>query len=354
MIKILISLALVAPVHAFAQAKTWRLAVISDMNGSYGSKTYSASLDAAIAHIKAQGADAVLSTGDIVAGQKTGLDYSGMWRAFHSHVSTPLGDSQIPLLPSAGNHDAATGSKFQRERDEYKKTWNALPITRFNGARAADTQVQFLPGVAQNYPLNYAVTMGPAIFIALDATAPGTLINSQLAWLEDVLSRSSAFTVKIVFGHMPLYPYAFQRAHEHLAQGTVASGFYRRFEEVLENNQVDLFLSGHHHVFYPGKRNGSVRYVSVPLLGSGSRYLLNAEGTQGSRAPQGFLYLDFNAAGEIEMRALRSPSMTEIALSEMPASITIPRKSSSDCSGCGSFPSQFFLNSSQRSVYYRW
>ncbi len=348
------ALALMAPAFALAQAKSFRLAVVSDMNGSYGSKSYEPALDAAIADIRAHGADAVLSTGDMVAGQKTGLDYAGMWRAFHSHVSGPLGQSSIPLLPSPGNHDAATGSKFKRERDEYKKTFGSYPISRFNGGRDPDERIQFLAGVDQNFPFHYAVTMGPALIVALDATLPGTLIDGQLEWLRAVLERSGPYSVKIVFGHMPIYPYAFQRAHEHLAHGTASSGFYSKLEGLLETHQVDLFLSGHHHVFYPGKRAGSVRYVSVPLLGSGARHLLNKEGDKSTRASQGFLYIDFNSAGEIEMRALRSPQLTEIPLSSMPGSISIPSRDSTDCTGCSTFPSAFFLNSSQRTVYRRW
>jgi 3',5'-cyclic AMP phosphodiesterase CpdA len=350
--KIIIFLALCAP--ALASAKAWRIAVISDMNGSYGSKTYEPALDAAIADIRAKGVDAVLSTGDMVAGQKSGLDYRGMWKAFLSHTSTPLASSSVPLLPSPGNHDASASAGFKRERDEYAAAWNALPVTRFNSGRDPSEQIQFLSGVKQNYPFYYAVTMGPALFIGLDATLPGQLPAAQFAWLKDVLERSAAFKVKIVFGHVPLFPFAFQRAHEHLAQGTLSNGFYKKFEDLLEEHEVDLFLSGHHHVFYPGQRHGHVRYVSVPLLGTGARNLLNKGGDKSVRAPQAFLYLDFDDTGAIEMRAIRSPQLTEIALDTLPKSISIPAKSTSDCVGCSSFPSAFFLNSSQRTVYDRW
>lgn len=353
--KNLILLALVAPLAAFAQtSKTWRLAIISDMNGSYGSKSYNRAVDAAIVDIRARRVDAVLSTGDMVAGQKAGLDYRGMWRAFHAHVTDPLGVSQIPLLPSPGNHDASAGSSFRRERDEYQRTWSAYAVTRFNSARDPSTQVQFLPGVAQNYPYYYAMTLGPALLISLDATTPGHLATVQYEWLKSVLASSGPYSVKIIFGHMPLYPYAFQRVQDALSQGTSTNGFYRDFENLLEAHQVDLFLSGHHHVFYPGHRNGHVRYVSVPLLGSGARYLLNKEGRKTERSPQAFLYLEFNAQGEIEMSALRSPALTPIPLSALPETISVPTRSSSDCKNCSSYPSSFFLNSSQRTLYQRW
>lgn len=343
------------PGWAFAQPlKSWRLAVISDMNESYGSKTYQPALDVAIADIRASGVDLVLSTGDMVAGQKTGLDYSGMWRAFHSHVTNPLSDSAIPFLPSPGNHDAAIGTKFQQERDHYERTFLTFPIERFNGARAADEQIHFVPGVAQNYPFFYAVKMGPAVFIALDATLPGRLVDGQFEWLQSVLQASASSSVKVVFGHFPLYPFAFQRAHEHLAHGSLTTKFYKRMEDLLETHRVDLYLSGHHHAYYPGRRRGHVRYVSVPLLGTGARALLNSAGDHSVRSSQGFLYVDFNSAGQLSLRSIRSPELTEVSLRDVPSSVSIPRNSSSTCTACSSFPTEFFLNSDQRTVYLRW
>jgi len=322
------------------------------MNQDYGSKQYTPALKAAIENIRHSGANLVLSTGDMVAGQKRGLDYTGMWNAFHNVVSRPLGSSGIPLLPSPGNHDGSAETNFANERNHYRATWNEFPLSRFNADRAPEDQVAFLPGVVQNWPLNYAVTMGPALFIALDATVGSTLVNNQLAWLESVLQKSGPYTVKMIFGHFPLFPFTFDRASNYLGEGnpTLAN----RLETMLEQYQVDFFLSGHHHAYYPGRRMGSVRYVSVPLLGTGARYLLTADRTERSRSPQAFLYFEFDAAGNIGMHAIKSPSMTEIVSESLPPAISIPRKDASDCKRCGTFPAAYFIDSSHRILYQRF
>lgn len=334
-------------------SQTWKIGIISDMNGSYGSTSYSSAVDKAIEYLRQNKVDAVLSTGDMVAGQKSGLDYQAMWNAFHSHATEPLKDAKIPLLPSPGNHDASAGSSFRRERELYVENWNRYPFTAFNPERPSGYQLKLVEGVQHNYPLNYAVRMGPAVFIALDATLTGPLINNQIDWLEEVLRRSTDAKIKIVFGHIPLYPFALNRAHEYLARGTTGNGFYRRMETLLEQYQVQFFFSGHHHVYYPGHRNSVVNYVSVPLLGSGARYLLTADRSVNSRSPQAFLVLEWNSKGEASFQALKASSYDPIPSSDVPSAISVPSRSSSDCSGCGSFPSVFFLNSGQRTLYLR-
>ncbi len=346
-----LSLLLEASAHA-QLLKSYRVAVVSDMNESYGSTSYQPALDVAIAHIRESGADLVLSTGDMVAGQKSGLNYARMWSAFHNHVTLPLNDSGVPFLPSPGNHDAATG--FQVERAEYERTWKRFPLERFNVMRPADEQVHFLPGVAQSYPFFYAVTMGPALFIALDSTVPARLINNQFAWLKEVLAQGQGYPVKIIFGHFPLYPFAFQRAHEALAQGSLSSGLYKQMEDLLAQYDVDIYLSGHHHVYYPARRNGRTQFVSVPLLGTGARYLLNSQGVKAQRSPQGFLWIDFDTQGSAQVQAVASPSLKLIGNSTLPAAISLPAKESDDCKGCKAYPSAFFLNSVQRILYWRW
>lgn len=323
------------------------------MNQSYGSKTYDRALDVAIEAITESNVDLVLSTGDMVAGQKPGLDYRGMWDAFHSHVSRPLDRARIPMLPSPGNHDAATGATFERERQEYRSTWRQFPIERFNANRQLDREIRFVPGVRQNFPFHYAVTMGPALIIALDSTVPGRLIDDQFEWLKTVLEQSKDHPVKIVFGHFPLYPFAFQRAHESLSQNSESNGLHRQMESLLETHRVDLYLSGHHHVYYPGHRLGHTRYISVPLLGSGARHLLNADEQKVNRAEQAFLSINIDTQGKVNVQAIRSPGLTPIATESLPPSISIPRRDSAECRGCARYPSAFFLNTFERTLYLR-
>ncbi len=331
---------------------SWKIAIISDMNGSYGSTSYSNAVASAIQHITASGVSAVLSTGDMVAGQKSGLDYQKMWNAFHSVVTKPLSSEEIPFLPSPGNHDASAGSNFKNERDFYINNWNTFPIERFNSARPNNAKIEFISGVVQNYPLNYAVKMGPAIFISLDATAVGPQINNQLTWLEDVLSKTASAKIKVVFGHVPLFPFTFNKTTEYLAYGTAKTTYAERFETLLETHKVTYYLSGHAHAFYPGHRNGQVRYISVPLLGSGARKVLTQNG-EGSVSKTSFLYLTFDADGNHNLEALESPSYKAIAFKSLPAAVSVPKTDTADCKQCSTFPQEFFLSPTSRDLFYR-
>jgi hypothetical protein len=113
-------------------------------------------------------------------------------------------------------------------------------------------------------------------------------------------------------------------------------------------------LSGHHHAYFPGQRSGKVKYISVPLLGTGNRYLLTRDRSQKERSPTGFLYIDFDDQGNIDYQALMSPSLQPYDVSKLPEAISIPKASAGDCTGCGSYPSGFFLNTSKRTVYNRF
>lgn len=339
----------VRPSYAAAAAqpaKEWKLAVISDMNQGYGSTEYRASLKAAIRNITSQKTDAVISTGDMVAGQKKGLNYAAMWKSFHRHVTEPLQKAQIPLLPSAGNHDASAGKAFQQERNLYVENFKAFPPDRFKSPR-----LKFIEGIKQNYPLYYAMQMGPALLVALDATATGPLIGGQLEWLEGVLKKSADYKIKIVFGHVPLYPFAFHRAADYLGSGD--AGYAQKLEKLLQDSHVTYYLSGHHHVFYPGKRRGEVHYVSVPLLGTGPRQLLTRDRAYKTIAPEAFLYLYFNEKGEHRLEAWASPELKKLSWGDLPPQISLPAKSAGDCKGCGEFPEELFLNSKLRSVFDR-
>ena len=42
--------------------------------------------------------------GDMVAGQRRGRDYEGMWAGFHAAGSDRLAESSIPFAVSPGNH----------------------------------------------------------------------------------------------------------------------------------------------------------------------------------------------------------------------------------------------------------
>jgi hypothetical protein len=106
-----------ASLDALPAAATLRVAVLSDLNGSYGSTSYESTVSTAVAALIDQfSPDIVLSTGDLVAGQQAGLDYPAMWTAFHAAVTTPLTQAGLVFAPTPGNHDASGYASFSGER----------------------------------------------------------------------------------------------------------------------------------------------------------------------------------------------------------------------------------------------
>lgn len=324
--------------------KIWKFAVISDLNGSYGSKTYSRDVAAAVKFITREPADIdfSISTGDMVAGQKSNLDYAGMWSAFHSNVTRKLTASKIPLYPSPGNHDASIGRAT--ERRHYLNSWNDENVLSIH------PDFNLVKGVEQNYPFSYAFTLGPALFIALDNTSISTFSDSTIVWLEDVLEKKKDLPNKFIYGHVPILPFALGRARDYNARGDLS--FLNHMEDLFERYEVSIFFSGHSHVYYPGKRLGKTQYISVPLLGGGPRRLLTKKRNE-PRSEHGFLTVSYSQSGEIQTNSIASDNYSIIEDQELPSSLDIPSKDYSDCKGCKNFPSSMFLNKSSRTIYYR-
>jgi hypothetical protein len=248
-----------------------RVAVVSDLNGAYGSTTYDATVDRAIDRVIAWDPDLVLSTGDMVAGQRAGLDYRAMWSGFHAAVSDRLAIEGIPFAVTPGNHDGSGYPAFAAERAIFVGEWS--PMRR--------PDLEFVDD--GEFPLHYAFVAGPALFVSLDSTTVGPLPSDEMRWLEGVLEAHEA-PITIVYGHVPLYPFAVGRETEVIGDAAL--------EALLVDHGVDLFVSGHHHAYYPGRR-GALRLVSTACVGSGPRALL------GEDAPRGrsVLYLEIASSG---------------------------------------------------------
>jgi predicted phosphodiesterase len=278
-------LTLLLPLLAGAQGAP-RVAVISDLNGTYGSTDYAATVDAAVDRILALRPDLVISTGDMVAGQRrphlerTAVER--MWRAFHDRVSERLAEAGVPLAVTPGNHDGSAYPGFALERAIYAEQWTPR--------RPA---VRFLDGDA--YPYHYAFAVGDVLFVALDATRVGKLPATQMAWLRRVLARHGQdFRRRVLFSHLPLWPFAHGREREHIGDPVL--------QALLEEARVDLYLSGHHHAFYPGSKGG-VAFVSQACLGAGPRRLLGAP----ARSDRALTLIDFSH-GPPRITAYRAPA----------------------------------------------
>ena len=118
------------------------------------------------------------------------------------------------------------------------------------------------------YPLRYAFIHGPALFVSLDDTKVGALSRQQMTWLDDVLSSHSQQPVKFVYGHLPIVPFAQGREDEIIGD--------LELEALLKRHSVTAFISGHHHSFYPGRRD-TLRHYSMACLGSSPRRLIGED-----------------------------------------------------------------------------
>ena len=280
------------------QPRSFRIAVISDLNSAYGSLTYQPSVHAATrALVDRIQPDLVLITGDMVAGQKPHLDYAGMWRSFHTVVTEPLQSAGIIVAPTPGNHDASPARIFAEERSEYQAQWTA---------EARLPRVTFLDG--SHYPFYYSFEYGGVFFASIDAARVGPLSEQQRSWLDRELSRTTA-TIKIVFGHLPVYPFAVQRERETLNDRALA--------DLLRRHAVSAYLSGHHHAYYPGAVDG-IRHVAMPCLGSGSRRLIGGSGA----SPTAFVVIDIEDGQLESLEALRAPEFQRpVARASLPPRI---------------------------------
>lgn len=225
-----------------------RIVVFGDFNGSYGSTIYPAPVARAIEAIATVWKpDLLLSPGDVVAGQNDSLPdaaFAAMWAAFDERIALPLRAAGIPYAVAMGNHDAsslggATGVyRFARERRAARAYW---------GRPMYERNLDYVD--RDRHPFDYAFRAGEAFVAMIDASS-ATVSQEQRRWLEAVL-RSPAATsarLRLVVGHLPLAPVGRGRQGpgETLAD---AEGLRR----IMERGEVDLYVSGHHAAYYPGR-----------------------------------------------------------------------------------------------------
>ncbi len=254
----LLLVTLCGPLPAQPVAVSTRVVVVSDLNESYGSTRYSPEVDAAVRQTIELAPDLVISTGDMVAGQRLSPplnkdEIQAMWQAFDHHVTTPLARAGLPFATTPGNHDASSGARFVVERELYRAQWlPRKPVLDF--VDAAD------------YPFNYAFRLHHTLFVSLDATHVGHLSARSKRWLAQLLEQQGPkYKHRVVFSHVPLWPFAVGRERDYLGD--------HELESILQQGKVGVVLSGHHHAYYPGYKDG-VRFVSQACLGAAPRALL--------------------------------------------------------------------------------
>ena len=280
-------------------AAALRIAVISDLNGSYGSTDYAPEVSRAVARILALAPDLVICTGDMVAGQRrspklTEPELLVMWASFHATVTDPLRAAGIPLLMTPGNHDASAYPGFALERQVFNRTWTER-----------SPKMEIIDG--ERYPFRYAASSGGVLLVGLDITTSGVQPVEETEWAAQLLREESPrHRATIVFGHLPIW--AVSKGRESDVIGDPA------FQKMLKDGGASVYLSGHHHAYFPS-RSGGLLLVSQARLGSGPREYLGTDQT----AIKAFGVLDIAPSGQIDEVALAVPDFEiPIALEFLP------------------------------------
>ena len=247
----------------------FRAVVISDLNSQYGSTEYEPEVDKAIALIPQWQSDLVLCGGDMIAGQKASLTKSeieAMWAAFDRHVAAPIRNYGVPFAFTIGNHDGSGAIKnqtliFEQERNLAKAYW-----------QQHQQQLGLVFVDNANFPFYYSFQINDIFFLVWDASTQN-ISQQQLDWVQQTLNSAAArqASTKIAIGHLPLYPIATgkNKPGEYLANA-------EQLRSLLEQNQVLMYVSGHHHAYYPGKI-GKLQLLHAGALGQGSRQLINSD-----------------------------------------------------------------------------
>ena len=125
----------------------------------------------------------------------------------------------MPLLAVTGNHDYLKGVLMRLERRF------SLVFSYFLESKVDDNQV-------------YTFCEGPVQFFLLDSNREFTYLLTQRQWLKEQLSQSRA-PWKIVVLHHPLFSI---KGYNNLIQRWM-------FNDLIEDEGVDLVLQGHEHAY---------------------------------------------------------------------------------------------------------
>ncbi|HSJ05109.1 MAG TPA: metallophosphoesterase [Longimicrobiales bacterium] len=269
--------------RAAADTGVFRVAVISDLNSAYGSTTYGPEVGRAVALLREEWRPhVVLAAGDLIAGQRPSLtddNVRAMWTAFDSVVAAPLREAGIPFGFTLGNHDASPYPDHRRDRSFAIEHWRRI---------GTDAGLRYIDDL--HFPLYYSFRAGPVFVAVWDAAWEGTASDTAVIhWLRQQLAdeRARGAAFRIVLGHLPLFSVAEGRDRP----GEVLADT-EKLLALLRELDVDMYISGHHHAYYPA-RHGGLELLHAGAVGDGSRPLLG----RSEPSPRTVTLLDFHGAG---------------------------------------------------------
>lgn len=242
--------------------RSFRLVVISDTNGRYGSiEPAPAGAPEALATIRgALRPDLVVHNGDQIAGggryEYPPEQIDAMWTAFHATITDVILSAGIPLLPVPGNHDVFPAPLAEA----YAERWTA-PGIRPDLPWTDDAR----------YPRRYSLRYRGAELIVWDAPS-GRMSAEELRWLQERLAAAADADLRIVFSHVPIEPltsrdYGSLRPLEDVYAVLVAGG-------------TSLLVTSHDEVYFDGYFR-DLRVLATGGLGQTCRNLRGQEACQG-------------------------------------------------------------------------
>jgi len=239
--------------------KGLKILLISDLNDSYGTVGYSDEVKQAISKIKDIQPDIILCAGDMVAGQKRSLtmeQLEAMWEGFRKEVLNPIAELKIPFAFTMGNHDASPN--FHNDRAAASAFWNTNK-EKLNLKYSDSTY----------FPYYYSYIENDIFFISWDASS--SIVTDEVkTWMQKELSSPLAkkANARILMGHLPLYAIveAKNKPGEVINNADEMAAF-------LENLNINMYISGHQHAYFPGYKN-NLLLLNNGCLGGGPRALL--------------------------------------------------------------------------------
>ncbi|ELS34263.1 MULTISPECIES: metallophosphoesterase family protein [Pseudanabaena] len=290
-----------------------RLAVISDLNSSYGSTDYEPEVDKGLSLLPFWQPDMVVCSGDMVAGQYPSLtedQIKAMWAAFDDRIAAPLRKAKLPYGFTVGNHDASSARGisgkflFARDRDVASKYWNAP---------AHDPGVEFVDRF--EFPFYYTFKYKDVFFLTWDGSSD-LIPKDKLEWVEKSLQSpaAKAAKIKILLGHLPLYAVTVGRDEP----GEVMANT-EQLRAMLERNNVHTYISGHDHGYYPAHK-GKLQLLHTGLLGSGPRPYIGSN--MPPRKTMTIMDINFSSPELTTYTTYDMKTMQKINYNELPKSIS--------------------------------
>lgn len=286
--------------------KKLKILLISDLNDSYGSVTYSKEVHDVVQKVKEIKPDLILCGGDMVAGQKRTLTKSridSMWMGFDEAVLQPIAAFRIPFGFTMGNHDAS--SSFLLDRAASFEFWTA------NKDKTNLTYVD-----DSHYPYYFSYIKNNVFFVSWDASS-AVIPEEVKVWMKQQLDLPIAqhARARIVLGHLPLYAIVDSKNKN----GEVLQDADETLD-FLQRNKVDMYISGHQHAYYPATKE-KVTLLNAGCLGGGPRQIVGDD----AKATKAYAILElpkYKGIYELRITGYEPANHRHIKLETLPDSVT--------------------------------